>query len=80
MSNRLRGFDSLFIKKVEAVKLAPAVRELARACIKFGVPVSLVADELGVSRATVYNWMLGRTKPHPRSLELIPEITARLRK
>ena len=80
MSNRRRGFDSLFIKRVETAELAPAIRKLAMVCIKSGAPIAVVAAELGVSRVTLYNWMLGRTKPHPRSLELIPEVTARLRK
>lgn len=80
MSNRLRGFDSLFIKKVEQADLAPEVLELARLCIERGMPISLVATKLGASRATVYNWMSGKTVPHPRFLALISKLTTRLRK
>jgi DNA invertase Pin-like site-specific DNA recombinase len=80
MSKRLRGFDSLFIKKVAKANLHPVVRALVDVCIERGVPISLVAAKLSASRATVYNWMTGKTTPHPRFLELIPNLTARLRK
>lgn len=76
MSKKRRGFDSLFIQTVEQADLAPEVLELARLCIKRGVPISLVATKLGATRATVYNWMTGKTQPHPRFLVLIVKLTA----
>ena len=36
---------------------------LGRVCIKNNVPVSDVADALGVSRQTVYNWFGGVSSP-----------------
>lgn len=39
---------------------------LGRLCIKKNVPVSKVANELGVSRATIYNWFWGRSTPYAR--------------
>jgi transcriptional regulator with XRE-family HTH domain len=36
---------------------------LGSRCIKLGISVSEVADKLGVSRATVYNWFWGSVTP-----------------
>jgi DNA invertase Pin-like site-specific DNA recombinase len=78
MSDRIRGYDSLFIRKVEEADQKPAVLRLAEVCIERNVPVTEVAEAFGVSRATVYNWMVGRTTPHPRHLQLMPQVAARL--
>lgn len=80
MSDRLRGYDSLFIRKVEEADQKPVVLRLAEVCIERHVPVTDVADMLGVTRATVYNWMTGRTAPNPRYLAPIEQVTARLLK
>ena len=80
MSDRARGYDSLFIRKVEDADLTLAVMQLADVCIEKNVPVTEVAELFGVTRATVYNWMTGKTTPNPRYLAMIPKITARLSK
>jgi DNA invertase Pin-like site-specific DNA recombinase len=80
MPKRIRGYDSLFIRKVEDADQKPAVMALADACIERSVPVTEVAVAFGVSRATIYNWMTGKTVPHPRYLALMPKITTRLLK
>jgi DNA-binding transcriptional regulator YiaG len=80
MSKRTRGYDSLFIRRVEDADQKPAVMQLAEVCIDKNVAIPDVAAMLGVSRATVYNWMTGRTTPYPRHMALIPKITARLLK
>lgn len=36
---------------------------LGRACIKHDIPVTVVAQRMGVSRQTVYNWFGGTTNP-----------------
>jgi transposase len=36
---------------------------LGKHCVKLGIPVAEVADSLGVSRATVYNWFWGLNTP-----------------
>jgi hypothetical protein len=52
---------------VEANKKADARKSLGvalgRICIDLGIPVNSVADKLGVSRATVYNWFWGVSFP-----------------
>ena len=39
---------------------------LGKHCVKLGIPVAKVADSLGVSRATVYNWFWGLNTPHSK--------------
>ena len=80
MPNRARGYDSLFIQKVEEADQKPEVLLLADVCIEKNIAVTEVAELFGVSRATVYNWMTGKTTPYPRHLALVPRITARLLK
>lgn len=80
MNDRTRGYDSLFIRKVEEADQKPVVLALADVCIEKNIPVTEVAELLGVTRATVYNWMTGKTSPNPRYLALIPKITRRLSK
>ena len=80
MSDRTRGYDSLFIRKVEEADQSPVVLQLADVCIEKNIPVTEVAELLGVTRATVYNWMTGKTSPNPRYLALIPKIATRLSK
>jgi hypothetical protein len=38
--------------------------KLGRVCIYHDIPASTVAETLGVSRQTVYNWFTGLTNPH----------------
>ena len=80
MRERARGYDSLFIRKVEEADQRPEVLLLADVCIEKNIPVTEVAELFGVTRATVYNWMTGKTAPHPRYLAMIPKITTRLSK
>lgn len=77
MPKKLRGYDSLFIRKVEEADQKPAVLALADVCIERSVPVTEVAAAFGVTRATIYNWMTGKTEPNPRYLALMPKVTAR---
>lgn len=36
---------------------------LGRVCIKHDVPAAVVAERMGVSRQTVYNWFRGTSNP-----------------
>jgi len=38
---------------------------LGRLCVKHDVPVTAVAQRMGVTRQTVYNWFVGATNPQP---------------
>lgn len=46
---------------------------LGRACIRAGVSVYEVAEHIGVSRMTIYNWFSGSTQPHPKYIGTITE-------
>jgi hypothetical protein len=52
---------------------------LGRACIEAESPVRTIADHLGVSRATVYNWFTGLCDPHPRYHAAINKLLKRLK-
>lgn len=39
---------------------------LGKHCVKLGIPVAEIANSLGVSRATVYNWFWGLNAPHAK--------------
>lgn len=51
---------------------------LGRACIKYDVPVTVVAKRMGVTRATVYNWFCGTSVPQASATTLIESFIASL--
>jgi DNA-binding transcriptional regulator YiaG len=51
---------------------------LGRACIKHDVPVTVVAQRMGVTRATVYNWFCGVSAPQASAVSLIESYIASL--
>lgn len=53
---------------------------LGRLCIANNVPVQEVADRLGVTRMTVYNWFWGQSEPGPSLSERIEQYMKSLRK
>lgn len=73
-----RGYS---IDLVEAVRKQDPRRlgvQLALACVKHKVPVQAIAERLGVSRYTVYNWFEGRTEPRGRIHNAIMDILSEL--
>lgn len=52
---------------------------LGRFCIAQDIPVTQVAGELGVSRATVYNWFTGDCSPTRELCDRIEEWMTQLR-
>ena len=67
------GYSQSLVEANKKANIKSLGVALGRLCIKHGVPVSEVAQELNVSRATVYNWFWGATSP---SLYLRPKILA----
>jgi transcriptional regulator with XRE-family HTH domain len=46
---------------------------LGRACIARDISVIQVAEELGVTRQTVYNWFAGASSPHWRCADRVEQ-------
>jgi transcriptional regulator with XRE-family HTH domain len=63
-SLRLRDLNAKADKRKIGVRLG-------RFCIKHDIPVSEVAKDMGVSRATVYNWFCGVSAPQKSTAVLI---------
>jgi len=51
---------------------------LGRLCIEHNVPVTVVAQRMGVTRATVYNWFCGTSVPQASAVSLIESYIASL--
>lgn len=51
---------------------------LGRLCIKHDVPVSVIAQRMGVTRATVYNWFCGASAPQASAVTPIEAFIATL--
>jgi len=51
---------------VERAALTEPVKTLAALLLLKEYPVMFVADKLGVTRATVYNWLTGSSAPRSR--------------
>jgi DNA invertase Pin-like site-specific DNA recombinase len=52
---------------------------LGKACIEAESSVRAIADHLGVSRTTVYNWFTGLCDPHPKHHAAISKLLKRLK-
>lgn len=53
---------------------------LGRACIKRDIPVTTVADSLGVSRQTIYNWFIGVSDPQNLAIAAVKQFITSLTK
>lgn len=51
---------------------------LGKLCIQHDVPVTVVAERMGVTRATVYNWFCGTSVPQASAATLIESYIASL--
>jgi DNA invertase Pin-like site-specific DNA recombinase len=80
MRKPMRGHYTLFIQKVEDADQKPLVMQLADVCINKGTPITEIALMFGVTRASVYNWLTGRTVPRARHQAAMPKVIARLSK
>jgi DNA invertase Pin-like site-specific DNA recombinase len=80
MRNKLRGHDTLFLQKVEDADQKPIVMQLADVCINKGTPITEIAQMFSVTRATVYNWLTGKSVPRARYQAAMPKVIARLSK
>lgn len=66
-------YSPRFVEEIRAIARAHPEKlgvQLCMACIAAGVPVTDVADYIGISRTTVYSWFRGSTEV-PRKHEAI---------
>lgn len=68
-SLRLRDLNRRAPSKLLGVRLG-------RVCVKHNVPVTVVAQRMGVTRQTVYNWFAGTTNPQPALISLVESYIA----
>lgn len=82
MASSNRGYSTAFVRRVKAARQYQLrdVQRLAQACLDSEVPIAVVADMFGVTRATVYNWLVAETEPRWLQYSAIPEVLAKLTK
>lgn len=73
-----KGYSSKFVQAVEASDDAKLGVRLGKLCIKNDIPVRDVAELLKVSRVTVYNWFLGKTKVQGDFTDKVRKIVLKL--
>jgi len=54
--------------------------QLADVCINKGTPITEIAQMFGVTRASVYNWLTGKSVPRARYQAVMPKVISRLSK
>lgn len=52
---------------------------LGRKCIALNIPVTDIAEQLGVSRMTIYNWFVGLHEPQENYVSAITEFLKKLK-
>lgn len=70
-SLRLRDLNAKADKRKLGVRLG-------KLCIRHDVPVTVVAERMGVTRTTVYNWFCGVSAPQASAVTLIESFMASL--
>lgn len=77
----MRGYSYEFIKRIRALAKHPSASEAVRLgakAIERGIPIVRIADKVGVSRMTVYDWFTGKYEPTQDNLrKLKAYITAK---
>lgn len=59
------GYSQRLVNAVTEAETDSLGVALGRFCIRHDIPVSVVAEELGVSRTAIYNWFDGSSIPSP---------------
>jgi hypothetical protein len=72
-TNMSYGYSQRLIEAIHSADPKLLNVALGRLCLKLDIPVNDVAQDLGVSRATVYNWFWGISKPDPKRSVRISE-------
>lgn len=73
-----RGYSIDLVELVKDMDPRRIGVQLALACIEHRIPVQVIAERLGVSRFTVYNWFQGIHEPRGRIHNAIMDILKEL--
>lgn len=76
---RKRGYSTGFIRAVNAASPHHIGVQLGRVCIKKGIPVTDVAEYLGVSRQAVYMWFTGASNPRADTVATLKQLVKTLK-
>lgn len=56
-----RSYSEAFMIELHQANPQLAGVKLAKACIKANIPAQYIAEKMGVSRMTIYNWFRGKS-------------------
>jgi AcrR family transcriptional regulator len=73
------GYSSMLVERNRKADRRHLGVALGRKCIALNMPVSEVADKLGVSRMTIYNWFTGAHDPQEFYTSAITEFLKKLK-
>lgn len=73
-----RGYSLRVYRSASALRYDNPIKKLAFLCMQNEVSTVYLAREIGVSRATIYNWFSGRSEPTPRLHAKLQDLTNRL--
>ena len=75
----MRGYSQLVVEANQQADPLHLGVMLGRVCIAHKISAAVIAEELDVSRQTVYDWVTGKTKPakekESRIVMLIQKLT-----
>lgn len=72
-TNDNRGYSSRIVESNAFTTVASLGVSLGRRCIGLDIPVSVVAERMGVSKMTIYKWFTGKTLPRKTQEDKIIE-------
>lgn len=73
------GYSSILVERNKKADRRHLGVALGRKCIAFNIPVSDIAEKLGVSRMTIYNWFVGQHDPQANYATAITEFLRKLK-
>lgn len=75
MSN---GYSTRFALAVNSADTSKIGVQLGNVCIDLDIPAVEVAQHVGVTRATIYNWFKGTTNVPPAYRDAVQDLVRRL--
>jgi predicted transcriptional regulator len=73
------GYSSILVERNKKADRRHLGVALGRKCIALNIPVSDIAENLGVSRMTIYNWFVGLHDPQAYYATAITEFLRKLK-